>query len=91
MIEIALMDTEKAGWKFCPFVFCDHCHLKIEDAKMAIATWNDEGRVRHFHKGDCSRAEPRDPYWSQLNEHLSHTASNAGVKELEFGFDIYDV
>lgn len=68
---------------FCPFVHCDGCGGRIENYRLAIATFdlspdqNESINVRHLHKRCDDR---RDPFWAPLEDHLLCLAYNSGVQ-----------
>jgi hypothetical protein len=86
---IRIVTVEKAGARrYCPWLFCDFCGLRIADARRGNYLFHTEpvagsGELFHVHKG-CSRQFEMDRgglwLWGELSKLPLHLAANIGVK-----------
>jgi len=73
---------EHHGGRCCPFLYCDECGKRIDDAGLAMAAWDPETRiVYHVHKRCLNAFERRmagdDWLWTEeLAVHLYHLVRN---------------
>jgi len=63
---------------WCPYVICDHCNERIEDAKQGNALYNPDKGIVYFTHKKCNHA------W----EHINHAESSNGSRACWFADEL---
>jgi hypothetical protein len=64
-----------------PVFICDVCQDIIQDARLAIVAWTENGDIAFAHRGECSHAldwKAGFPYWDDLDIFLVSLSINTG-------------